>query len=360
MDIIKHRRELHKIPEVGFDLPKTREYLLSVINEYNVEVLEDIESGIVVTIKGSKPGKTVAVRADMDCNEVVEENDVEYKSTHYGQMHSCGHDGHMSMALGVLDFFATHEFEGTVKIVFQPAEENMGGAKPMLTHNIMDGVDYIFAYHIWPDVDQFKFGVTEGAIMSAADAFTVKVFGKGGHSAMPEKAINPVDVITEIRNRFRPIQEKDCKLVMTQIHVGNVSNVIAADGEVAFTLRTKDMDLRAEILEEIETTVNEVVNEFGATCDFNHERAYPVTINDDEVVGRLRDMLEVQELNYPSMASEDFSYFLQEVPGAFIWLGSKEEGKENHSLHHPKFSFNEEILTYGANHMIKIVHEFLK
>ncbi|XMB86058.1 M20 family metallopeptidase [Mycoplasmatota bacterium WC44] len=358
MNIVNHRRELHKIPELEFDLPKTRKYLLNIIKQYKCDVLEDVESGIVVTIKGTEPGKTVAIRADMDSNKVIEDNEIEYKSTHHGQMHSCGHDGHMAMALGVLDYYATHDFKGTVKVIFQPAEENCGGAYPMIQHGIIDDVDYIFAYHIWPDVDEFKFGVTAGPIMSAADAFRVKIVGKGGHSAMPEKAINPVDVINEICNRFRPLQEKDCKLVVTQIHVGDVSNVIAANGDMAFTLRTKDMKLREEILENIEYTVETTCKEMNATCIYNHERAYPVTINDEGVVERLRNILDIQEMQYPSMASEDFSYFLQKIPGAFIWLGAKRN--ENYSLHHPKFNFNEDILTYGANHMIKIIQEFLK
>ncbi len=358
MDIIKHRRELHKIPEIGFDLPKTREYLLNVIKDYHCEVEEDVASGIVVTIKGNNSGKCVAFRADMDSNNVVEETGLEYMSTIYGNMHSCGHDGHMAMALGVLDFFATHAFDGTVKIIFQPAEENMGGAEPMIKLGAMEGVDYIFGYHIWPDVSEFKVAISEGAQMSAADAFTVKVIGKGGHSAMPERAINPMDIINEVSNRFKQLQKLDCKLVITQVHVGNVSNVIPADGTFAFILRSKDPEVRQHLLDEINKIITDVTTDFKAEVEINHERAYPVTMNDLDVVVRLKEILDTEEITFPSMASEDFSYYLMEKPGAFIWLGCKTE--EIESLHHPKFHFNEQILEYGVGEAIKVITEFLK
>ncbi len=358
MDIIKHRRELHKIPEIGFDLPKTREYLLHVIKQYNCEVQEDVASGIVVTIKGNNPGVCVAFRADMDSNNVVEETGAEYQSTIHGNMHSCGHDGHMAMALGVLDYFATHAFDGTVKIIFQPAEENMGGAEPMIKLGAMEGVDYIFGYHIWPDVSEFKVAISEAAQMSAADAFSVKVIGKGGHSAMPERAVNPVDVINEVANRFKPLQELDCKLVITQVHVGNVSNVIPADGSFAFILRSKDPVLRKDILGKIHKIIQEGAAEFNATVDIDHERAYPVTMNDKDVVLKLKQILDTEEISFPSMASEDFSYYLMEKPGAFMWLGCKTEDIE--SLHHPKFHFNEQILEYGVGEAIKVITNFLK
>lgn len=347
------------IPEVDLDLPKTRKYLLDEIYKYDCEVEENVYSGIIVWIKGNYPGKTVAYRADMDCNCVLEENDVEYVSTHPGQMHSCGHDGHMAMALGVIEHYATNrDFPGTVKVIFQPGEENVGGAEPMIELGALKDVDYIFGYHIWPDVDEFKFGIADTVVMSAADAYDVKIIGKGGHSGMPERAINPVDVINEIMNRFNELKEHDCKLVITQLHVGNVSNVIATEGNFTITLRTKDEELRQFLLAEIERSVTESCEKFGARFVLDHARAYPATINNSEVSQKLKTMLDWQDIEFPSMASEDFSCFLNEVPGAFIWLGSKTD--PSYSLHHPKFNFNEEILPFGVEKMIEVIDEYLK
>jgi hippurate hydrolase len=294
----------------------------------------------------------------MDALRVDEENEVEYCSTHPGQMHACAHDGHMAMGLGVLDYFATHDFAGKVKIIFQPAEENLGGAEPMIAVGAMDDVDYIFGYHIWPDVNEFKVAISEGAQMSAGDAFSVKVIGKGGHSAMPERAINPLDVMNEIINRFRPIQAMDCILVVTKLHTGNATNVIPSEGDMGFLLRTKDMVIREEIISLINRVINEVADEYKAKAIIDHERAYPVTMNDKAVVKKLKTFLDTEEIEYPSLASEDFSYFLMKKPGAFIWLGCKTDGIE--SLHHPKFHFNERILEYGVGEAVKIIHEFLK
>jgi len=358
--IITDRRNLHMIPEVDLDLPKTRAYLLSELSKLDCLIEEDVYSGIVVLIEGKHPGKTVAFRADMDCNCVVEENELEWKSTHNGQMHSCGHDGHMAMGLAVARHFSSvrDELHGNVKLIFQPGEENVGGAEPMIKLGALKGVDYIFGYHIWPDVDEFKFGIADTVVMSAADAFNVKVIGKGGHSGMPERAINPVDVINEIMNRLNLLKKHDCKLVITQVHIGNVSNVIATEGEFTITLRTKEESLRQMLLKSIELSVVEVCAEFGAKVEFEHARAYPATVNNVEVSKRLKELLDWQDVPFPSMASEDFSYFLNEVPGAFIWLGSKTN--PNYSLHHPKFNFNDDILEFGVRNMIKVIDEFLK
>ncbi|PBO83713.1 MAG: hypothetical protein COB91_02170, partial [Nitrosopumilales archaeon] len=178
----------------------------------------------------------------------------------------------------------------------------------------------------------------EQKLKDIATKYDVKIIGKGGHSGMPERAINPVDVINEIMNRFTLLREHDCKLVITQVHIGNVSNVIATEGSFSITLRTKNEEIRQFLLREIERSINEVCEFFGATAEINHARAYPSTVNNSEVATKLKTMLDWQDVPFPSMASEDFSYFLNEVPGAFIWLGSKMD--PNYSLHHPKFNFN--------------------
>ncbi len=358
-NIVNHRRELHKIPEVDLDLPKTREYLLNKLSKYNCKIEENVFSGIVVLIEGKNPGKTVAFRADMDCNCVLEENTFDWKSRTLGQMHACGHDGHMAMALAVVEHFSSlKDMTGNVKVIFQPGEENVGGAEPMIKLGALSGVDYIFGYHIWPDISEFKFGVSTGVVMSAADAYDIKIIGKGGHSGMPERAINPVDVINEILNRLNLLKKHDCKLVITQLNVGNVSNVIATTGTFTITLRTKSESVRQLLLTEIEKAVKDGCNQFNAKYELEHARAYPATINDTKVAKVLKEMLDVEEIEYPSMASEDFSFYLNEIPGAFIWLGSKRE--TNYSLHHPLFDFNEDILVFGVENIIKVISRFLE
>ena len=358
-NIIKHRRALHKIPEVDLDLPKTREYLLNELSKYNCKVEEDVFSGIVVLIEGKFPGNTVAFRSDMDCNCVLEENTFDWKSQTPGQMHACGHDGHMAMALAVVEHFsAIKDLVGNVKVIFQPGEENVGGAEPMIKLGALTGVDYIFGYHIWPDISEFKFGVGDNVVMSAADAYDITIIGKGGRSGMPERAINPVDVINEIMNRLNLLKKHDCKLVITQLNVGNVSNVIATKGTFTITLRTKDEALRQLLLLEIEKAVKDGCNKFNAKYLLDHARAYPATINNNKVAKVLNKMLDVEDIEYPSMASEDFSFYLNEIPGAFIWLGSKKE--TNYSLHHPKFDFNEDILSFGVENICKVISKFLE
>ena len=359
-DIVALRREIHKEPELGFDTKKTAEKVLAALDGLPLEIQTGVaENGIVATLKGEGDGPTVALRADMDALPIHEETDLPFASGTDGKMHACGHDGHTSMLVGAAKALSgmRDRLNGTVKFIFQPAEEGGGGGRVMVEEGVADDVNSIFALHLWPGL---PFGVAAtkgGPIMAAADAFEMTVRGSGGHGAMPHLAADAIVIAAHVVTALQTIVSREVDpvapavLTVGEIGAGSAFNIIPETARLGGTVRTFDTDLRERMPERIEELAKGVAKGMRGDAELDYKFSYPVTSNDAGaaklalgVAGELFGEESVEELVHPSMGAEDFSYFLEKLPGAFIWLGVGDVS----GLHTPKFAFDEEILPRGA------------
>lgn len=377
-EVIKIRRDLHKIPELSFDLPKTREYILNQLKKFDLEIRENVGNrGIVATLNFSEPGKNIAYRADMDALPIKEENDIDYKSNHEGKMHACGHDGHMTVALGILKIMDTlkDELKGSIKFIFQPAEETEGGAKGMIEDGALENpkVDFIFGSHIWPDIESGKFGLKYGPIMAGTDMMEIKVKGRGGHIAIPHKSINPLVVCSKILNEVEGFKNyfidsnENAVINFGSIQGGDTFNVIPDTGVMKGSVRTFSPETKEIIKGKLKTVINNISEIYGATSTLKYIDNYPPTINSNEIIDKIENILidigeseRVYKVKKPSMGAEDFSYYLQKVPGAFVFLGTYNKDKGiTEEIHHPKYKMDEDILSDAAAIYTKIFIDFL-
>ncbi len=374
---VNHRRELHKIPELSFDLPKTRAYILNVLSSYKeLKVDENINGGIVATISGSPGGKTVAYRTDMDALPITEETGLDFASTHKGQMHACSHDGHMAIALGLLDtlYSLKDEIRGNIKFIFQPAEETTGGAKGMVEQGALRNpdVDYVFGTHIWPAVDSGTLALVDGPIMAATDIIEFSIIGKGGHGGIPNKAVNPIVVTSKIVAELEAIKSyfvsptENSVISICSIHGGTAQNIIPDRVDIQGTVRTFTVETQNLIREKIEHIIKHVCDIYGAGYEYNYIKNLPATINDSRVVERVKKVLSENGLSdyavnvkEPSMGAEDFSEYLMKVPGMFFWLGTRNEEKGyTYGIHNPKYTIDEDIFEKALSSISKVILEF--
>ena len=377
-EIIKIRRDLHKIPELSYDLPKTREYILNELEKYELDIKEKVgQNGIVATLNFSKTGKNIAYRADMDALPMREENEIEYKSIHEGEMHACGHDGHMAIAFGILKIMyeLKDELSGSIRFIFQPAEETDGGAKGMIEDGALDNpkVDYIFGTHIWPDIETGKFGLKNGPIMAGTDMFEIQVNGRGGHIAIPHKAVNPLVVCSKILNEVEGFKNyfiesnENAVINFGSIQAGETHNVIPDSGLMKGSVRTFSQETKGIIKNKLAIVIKNISEIYGAASTLKYIDNYPPTINNKEVVDKIKNILidleeseRIHNVKKPSMGAEDFSYYLQKVPGAFIFVGTyNEEKKITQEIHHPKYNMDEDILADASAIYSKIFADFL-
>lgn len=378
-DLIQIRRDLHQIPELGTDLPKTREYILNQLRMLDVEIIENVgENGIVATLYGGHKGKTIAYRADMDALPLKEENAYDFASKHEGRMHACGHDGHVTIALGILKILSgiKNDIEGNIKFIFQPAEETTGGALNMINDGALQNpdVDYILGSHIWPSQESGKIGLRSGAIMAGTDIVDITIEGKGGHGAIPHKAINPIvvgsKIISEvegIKNYFVPSSQNSV-ISFGSFKAGETNNVIPQSARLLGSVRTFSKETQDIYISKLTDIIKGVETLYGAKCDLNYITNYPPTINDDQVVAKIeKTMLEyglqdkIVHIDEPSMGAEDFSYFLQNVPGSYIFIGSRNEQKGIvQEVHHPKYDMDEAIFETIPGILSKLILEFLQ
>ena len=372
-DIVALRREIHKEPELGFDTEKTAEKVLAALDGLPLEIQTGVaENGIVATLKGEGEGPTVALRADMDALPIHEETGLPFASNTDGKMHACGHDGHTSMLVGAARVLSQdhlrERLNGTVKFVFQPAEEGGGGGRVMVEEGIVDGVDSIFALHLWPGLAFGTAATKAGPIMAAADAFEMTVKGTGGHGAMPHLSADAVVIAAQVVTALQTIVAREVNpvepavLTVGEIGAGSAFNIIPETARLGGTVRTLDPDLRERIPERIEELAKGVAKGMRGDAELDYRFSYPVTSNDAGaaklalgVAGELFGEDSAVELAHPSMGAEDFSYFLEKIPGAFIWLGVGDA----FGLHTPQFAFDEEILSQGAALLTALALEVL-
>ncbi len=362
-EIVALRRDIHREPELGFDTKKTAQKVLAALDGLPLEVETGVaENGIVATLHGEGEGPTVALRADMDALPIREETDLPFASEAEGKMHACGHDGHTSMLVGAAHALSQGSvrgrLNGTVKFVFQPAEEGGGGGRVMVEEGVAEGVDSIFALHLWPGLPFGTVATKAGPIMAAADGFEMEIRGSGGHGAMPHLTADAVVIAAQVVTALQTVVSREVDpvepavLTIGEIGAGTAFNIIPEKARIGGTVRTLNADLRERMPERIEEVARGVAQGMRGDVRLDYNFSYPVTLNDaraaERALGVAGDLFgegSVLELRNPSMGGEDFAFFLEKVPGAFVWLGV---GEEVSGLHTPRFAFDEEILPRGS------------
>ncbi|NOD91734.1 amidohydrolase [Ruegeria sp. HKCCD4884] len=370
-DMSAWRQHLHTIPELEFECYETAAFVAERLREFGVDELHEgiAKTGMVAIINGQEDGPTIGLRADMDALPIAEETGVEYTSTHPGKMHACGHDGHTTMLLGAARYLAeTRNFRGRVALIFQPAEEEGGGAGVMVEEGIMERFDIsqVYALHNAPGFAEGAFYTTPGPIMAAVDTFEVHIQGVGGHGAMPHETRDPVMAACGIAQAIQTIVSRnhyaldDLVVSVTQIHSGTVNNVIPDTAYINGTVRTFDPAVQKMVMERMEQIVQGQAASYGVEARLDYDVNYPATINDAEKANFAADVArEVAGENRVianagrEMGAEDFSYMLQERPGAYLFLGQGEGA----GLHHPKYNFNDDIAPVGASFFVRIVEK---
>ena len=361
------RRDFHSHPELGFQEIRTSGIVIRELSSLGLEIHSGIaETGVMALIEGARPGLVVLLRADMDALPIIEETGAAYASLNHGVMHACGHDGHTAILLTVAKMLHAHrnELAGTVKIMFQPAEEGMGGAERMIASGILENpkVDRVLGLHIWNEKPVGWLGIAGGPVMAGAEIFKIKINGKGGHAAAPHLTVDPVlasaHVVTALQGivaRNVPPSRTAVVSVCT-IHAGEAFNVIPPFVELTGTIRTFEADLREQVLDRFQTIVHGVAEAMGCTAEVDLQQLTPATINHPETAASIQAVARgllpdarVDPANYITMGSEDFAFILEKVPGCFFFIGSANPQKGlDAGHHHPKFDFDEVILPRAA------------
>ena len=377
-EIIRTRRALHQHPELSYKEQWTSGFVAGRLRKLGVGVKTGVGgTGVVGILEGTRKGKVVALRADMDALPVRELSDVPFRSRADGVMHACGHDTHMAMLLGAARLLAGHrdELSGTVKFFFQPAEEHggRGGALPMIEAGAMEDpkVDYVFGLHISNGERSGEIGVKEGAVMAAPDTFKVKIIGRGGHGSAPHETVDPVYLAAHVILALQGISSRMIDpvrpfvITVGAVHSGTKENIIPDFAQLEGTIRTLDEATRRRAKKKVEEVVSGVCRSFGASAEVEFEKdAYPVTVNDQRTTQRavrvLRSIPGVRVRRMDAiMGGEDFSRFLQRAPGTFYFLGTKNQAKgcvyPNHSA---KFKVDEEVLKFGSASLAMLAFEF--
>jgi amidohydrolase len=372
-EMIRVRRHLHMYPEAGFEEFRTAELVAETLTGLGMEVKTGVgKTGVVGFLRGVKPGKTIALRADMDALKMDEENpDLPYCSRHPGVMHACGHDGHVAMLLAAAQILSErkHEIHGNVKFIFQPAEEGVdgGGARVMVAEGVLEDpkVDAVVGIHIWASLPIGMIALREGPMMASSDGFTATIIGKGGHGASPQDCIDPVLTASHIVTALQSIISREIKPVDAAVitvgtfHAGTANNVIAERAILGATVRSLDPTIRKMLPERIEGIIHGITSAMRAKYEFEYRLGYPIVMNDKGMTqlldGVSRDVLGEKQVTYPPypvMGSEDFAYYLEKVPGTFGFLGAGNPDKNTGQAHHPKYNFDEDVLPKGCSILV--------
>lgn len=384
--LVQWRRQIHRFPELGFKEILTAEFIIQKLQEWGIEHQTGIaKTGVVAIIRGSQqqPSSTsklpvLAIRADMDALPIQEANQVDYRSQHEGIMHACGHDGHVAIALGTAYYLSQNRdnFSGTIKIIFQPAEEGPGGAQPMIEAGVLKNpdVDAIVGLHLWNNLPLGTVGVRSGALMAAVECFHCTIYGKGGHGAMPDQTIDSIVVASQIVNALQTIVARNINplesavVTVGEFHAGTALNVIADSAKISGTVRYFSPDLEGTIENRIAAIIRGVCQSHGATYDLDYWQLYPSTVNDGAMAELVRAVAaEVVETplgvvpECQTMGGEDMSFFLQEVPGCYFFLGSANPDRNlAYPHHHPRFDFDEMALGMGVEMFVRCTERFLE
>ena len=376
-ELVQWRRQFHRYPELGFKEVLTADFVAEKLSQWGIEHQTKVaKTGIVATIESHYPGKVLGIRADMDALPIQEENEVDYCSQHDGVMHACGHDGHTAIALGIAHYLAHNrdKWSGTVKLIFQPAEEGPGGAKPMIEAGVLSNpeLDAIIGLHLWNNLPLGTVGVREGALMGAVECFKCNIFGRGGHGAMPDQTVDSVLVGAQVVNALQAIVSRNVSplesavVTVGEFHAGSALNVIADTAQMSGTVRYFNPQLETFIGKRIEEILAGVCQAHGAKYDLDYWQLYPPVINNARIAQLVKsvavDVVETPVGVVPecqTMGGEDMSFFLQKVPGCYFFLGSANPDKGlNYPHHHPRFNFDETALSLGVEIFARCVEKF--
>ncbi len=375
--LVQWRRHLHQHPELGFAENLTADFITQQLTTWGIEHQTGIaKTGIVATIKGTRPGPVLAIRADMDALPIQELNQVPYRSLHDGKMHACGHDGHITIALGTAYYLDQNRdtFGGTVKFIFQPAEEGPGGAKPMIEAGVLQHpeVDAIIGLHIWNNLPLGTVGVRSGPLMAATEYFHCTIQGRGGHGALPHQTIDSIVVGAQVVTALQTIVARNISpiesavVTVGEFQAGTAVNVIANSARLSGTVRYFNPEYRDLLPERMEAIIAGLCQAHGASYHFDYQRLYPPVINDPTIAELVKSVassvIETPAGVVPecqTMGGEDMSFFLQEKPGCYFFLGSANP-KLNlaYPHHHPRFDFDETVLSTGVEIFVRCVERF--
>ena len=379
------RRDIHAHPELCFEEVRTADVVAQKLTEWGIPIHRGLgKTGVVGIVKGrdgGASGRAIGLRADMDALPMQEFNTFAHASQHHGKMHACGHDGHTAMLLAAAQHFAKHRnFDGTVYLIFQPAEEGGGGARVMIEDGLLEQfhMQAVFGMHNWPGMKMGQFAVSPGPVMASSNEFKITIHGKGGHAAMPHTGIDPVPIACQMVQAFQTIISRNKKPVdagvisVTMIHTGEATNVVPDSCELQGTVRTFTL----EVLDMIEARMKQVAEHtcaaHEATCDFEFVRNYPPTVNSAAEADFARKVMAsiVGEANVlvqePTMGAEDFAFMLQARPGAYCFIANGDGGHRDlgHgggpcTLHNPSYDFNDDLIPLGATYWVRLAEEWL-
>nr|WP_315468762.1 M20 aminoacylase family protein [uncultured Undibacterium sp.] len=382
-EILAIRRDIHAHPELCFEEFRTADVVAKNLAAWGVPMIRGLAgTGIVGIIKRGSSSRALGLRADMDALPMQEINQFAHASQHAGKMHACGHDGHTAMLLGAARYLSqAQDFDGTVYLIFQPAEEGGGGARRMIEEGLFEQcpMDAVFGMHNWPGIAVGNFGVKTGGMMASSNEFEVTVRGKGAHAAQPQKGIDPVMIAVQIAQSWQTIVSRNVNplepavLSLTQIHSGSATNVIPDDASLIGTVRTFSTDVLDLIETRMEKIAKATAAAFDADVDFKFKRNYPPLINHEKetqfAIQVMRDLVGTEQVDAQveaTMGAEDFAYMLQHKPGCYVFLGNG-EGKHRSAghglgpcnLHNPSYDFNDDLLPIGASYWVGLVRAFL-
>jgi hippurate hydrolase len=374
-EVVATRRYLHQHPELGLSEFKTSDFVARQLTEFGYEVTRGLaKTGLVATLKNGTGNRSVGIRADIDALPIEEETGAEYASRNKGLMHACGHDGHTAMLLGAARILAERRnFDGTIHLIFQPAEENFAGAKLMIEDGLFDRFpcDAVFGLHNDPTLPFGKIVVKEGPILAAADECLIVINGRGGHGAEPQSTSDPIVCGASIIMALQTIASRNIHpldpvvITVGSFRGGMASNVIPERAEMRLTIRSYDPAVRDRLEERVRMIAQGQAASFGMTVTIDYERGYDATINHPAETDFVRELAKgilgeenVEDLERTSMGSEDFGFMLKERPGSYFLLGTKRTDNDP-PLHHPQFDFNDDALPIGTSFWVELAEAYL-
>ena len=379
------RRDIHAHPELCYEEQRTAELVARQLAAWGIAVHRGLgQTGVVGTIvgrDGGASGRAVGLRADMDALPMHESNTFAHASQHPGKMHACGHDGHTAMLLAAAQYLAQHrDFDGTVQLIFQPAEEGGAGARAMIEDGLFEQfpVEAVFGMHNWPGMPAGSMAVSPGPVMASSNEFKITIHGKGGHAAMPSNCIDPVPIACQMVQAFQTIITRNKKPIdagvisVTMVHTGEATNVVPDHCELQGTVRTFSTEVLALIERRMRQVAEHTCAAHEATCTFEFERNYPPTINTPAEAAFARQVMvdivgEAQVLaQEPTMGAEDFAFMLQAKPGAYCFIANGDgdhralgHGGGPCTLHNPSYDFNDELIPLGATYWVRLAQAWL-
>jgi amidohydrolase len=375
--IVALRRDIHAHPELCFQEQRTSDLIARSLSDWGIPVHRGLgKTGVVGIVRSGNSARAIGLRADIDALPMTERNSFPHASTHAEKMHACGHDGHTAMLLAAAQYWSTHRnFDGTLYLIFQPAEEGGGGAREMIKDGLFERfpMDAVFGVHNWPGLEVGQFAVESGPVFASSNEFHIRIRGKGAHAAMPHNGIDPVPVACQIVQGFQTVITRNKRPIdagvisVTMIHAGEATNVIPDFCEIRGTVRTFTLEVLDLIEERMRQIATGTCQAFGAACEFEFRRNYPPTINHPNETEFVRNFLTSftgarNTVKFePTMGAEDFSYYLLHKPGCYFLIGNGDgahrangHGDGPCMLHNPTYDFNDELVPLGGSMWVKL------